>query len=131
LIIGRGRDVLIADKQGIELGTAGRRGPLDHPARSLTRIFQVRVIARERDPDFHRVILVAAPASIRPELADQAKDRLRLRYCAGGILVDGALSDHSSRWVHDRSCPIPIRAQTAAYGACSSLPPILAKVASP
>ena len=87
LIVGRGRHVLIADKQGIERGTAGRRGPLDHPARSLARIFHVRVIARERDPDLHCVILVAAQASIRPELADQAKDRLRLRHRAGGILV--------------------------------------------
>jgi hypothetical protein len=57
LIIGRGRDVLIADKQGIERRTAGRRGSLDHPARSLARIFSVRVIARERDPKSHFVIL--------------------------------------------------------------------------
>jgi len=49
------------------------------------------VIARERDPDSHRVILVAAPASIRPELADQAKERLRLRHRAGGTLFDGAV----------------------------------------
>jgi hypothetical protein len=58
--------VLIADKQGMETGTAGRRGPLDHRARSLARIGHVRIIARERDPDSHRMILVAAPA-IRPE----------------------------------------------------------------
>jgi hypothetical protein len=58
LIIGRGRHVLIADKQGIERSTARRRGSLDHPARSLARIFHVRVIARQRDPDSHRVILI-------------------------------------------------------------------------
>jgi hypothetical protein len=49
--------VLIADKQGIKRRTAGRRGSLDHPARSLARIFSVRVIARERDPKSHFVIL--------------------------------------------------------------------------
>ncbi len=85
LIIGRGRHVLIADKQGIERRTAGCRGPLDHPARPLARILHVRVIACQRDPDLHRVILVAAQASIRPELADQAKDRLRLRHRARGL----------------------------------------------
>jgi hypothetical protein len=31
----------------------------------LTRIFHVRVIARERDPDLHCVILVTAQAAIR------------------------------------------------------------------
>jgi len=51
--------VLIADKQGIEPGAACRRGALDHPARSLARIFHIQVIARERDPNSHRVILVA------------------------------------------------------------------------
>jgi hypothetical protein len=50
--------VLIADKQGIERSTARRRSSLDHPARSLARIFHVRVIARQRDPDSHRVILI-------------------------------------------------------------------------
>ena len=79
LIIGRGRHVLIADKQGIERGTACRRGPLDHPARSLARIFHVRVIARQRDPDPHRVDPCRRSASIRPELADQAKDRSNTR----------------------------------------------------
>jgi hypothetical protein len=60
LIIGRGGDVLIADKQRVERSTVRRRGSLDHPARSLARIFHVRVIARQRDPDSHRLILVAA-----------------------------------------------------------------------
>jgi hypothetical protein len=59
LVVRRGGHVLIADKQGIEPGVAGRCGPLDHPARALTRIFAIRVIARERDPDLHRAILVA------------------------------------------------------------------------
>jgi hypothetical protein len=81
--------VLIADKQGIERGTAGRRRSLDHPARCLARIFYVRVIARQRNPDSHRVILVAAQASIRPELGGQAKDRLRLRRRAEGMLAIG------------------------------------------
>jgi hypothetical protein len=31
----------------------------------LAQIFHVRVIARERDPDSHHVILIAGPASIR------------------------------------------------------------------
>ena len=48
--------MLIADTQGIEPGALCRRGSLDHPARSLTGIFHVRVIARERDPDSHSVI---------------------------------------------------------------------------
>ena len=65
LIIGRGRHVLIADKQGIERGTAGRRGPFDHPARSLTRVFDVRVIAGERDPDPHRVNPQTASSALR------------------------------------------------------------------
>jgi hypothetical protein len=47
LIIGSGRDVLIADEQGIEPGAMCRRGSLDHPARSFARIFYVRVVARE------------------------------------------------------------------------------------
>ena len=58
LVIGRRRDVLIAHKQGIEPGAVRRCGSLDHPARSLARVFRVRVIARQRDPNFHRVILV-------------------------------------------------------------------------
>jgi hypothetical protein len=52
--------MLIADKQGSEPGAVCRRGSLDHPARSLARIFHVRVIARERDPNSHSVILVVA-----------------------------------------------------------------------
>ena len=59
LIIQRRRHVLIADEQGIEPGAVSRRGSLDHPARSLARILHVGVIARERDPNPHRVILVA------------------------------------------------------------------------
>jgi Acetyltransferase (GNAT) domain len=47
--------VLIADKQGIECSKARRRGSLDHPARCLARICHVRMIARQRDPDSHRV----------------------------------------------------------------------------
>src|SRR6516162_6000567 len=57
LIIGRGGHVLIANEQGIEPGAVRRRGSLDHPARSLARIFHVGVIARERDPNSHFVIL--------------------------------------------------------------------------
>jgi hypothetical protein len=52
--------VLIADKQGVERSTVCRRGSLDHPARSLARIFYVRVIAGERDPNSHSVILLVA-----------------------------------------------------------------------
>jgi len=51
--------VLIADEQGIERSTACRRRSLDHPARCLARICHVRMIARQRDPDSHRVILFA------------------------------------------------------------------------
>jgi hypothetical protein len=51
--------VLIADKQGIEGSTLRRRRSLDHLARSLARIFRVRVIARQRDSDSHCVFLVA------------------------------------------------------------------------
>jgi hypothetical protein len=50
--------VLITNEQGIEPGAVCRRGSLDHPARSLARICPVRVIARQRDPDFHRVVLI-------------------------------------------------------------------------
>jgi hypothetical protein len=57
LVIGRGRHVLIADKQGIKRSAAGCRGSLDHPSRSSARIFDFRVIARQRDPDPHRVVL--------------------------------------------------------------------------
>ena len=57
--------MLIADKQGIEPGAACRRRPLDHPARSLARIFHVRVIARQRDPDSHRVIPTLTASSCR------------------------------------------------------------------
>ena len=79
LIIGRGRHVLIADKQGIECRTVCRRGSLDHPARSLARICHVRVIARQRDPRLSsRHPLSPAQGLIRPERAVQAKDRLRL-----------------------------------------------------
>jgi hypothetical protein len=49
--------VLIADEQGIEPGAVGCRGSLDYPARSLARVFHVRVIARERDSNPHFVIL--------------------------------------------------------------------------
>jgi hypothetical protein len=59
LKIGRGRHVLIADKQGIERSPARRRRSIDHPARSMARIFHVRVIAGQRDPDSHHVILFA------------------------------------------------------------------------
>jgi hypothetical protein len=52
--------VLIPDEQGIEPGAVCRRGSLDHPARSLARIFHGRVIARERDANSHSVILVVA-----------------------------------------------------------------------
>ena len=79
LVIGCGRDVLVADEQGIEPGAMRRRGALDHPPRSFARVFGVRVIARERDPNFHPVILVAGSASMRPEPGVQAKDQLRLR----------------------------------------------------
>jgi len=57
LVIGRGRHVLITDKQGIKRSAPGCRGSLDHPSRSLARIFDIRVIARQRDPDPHRVVL--------------------------------------------------------------------------
>jgi hypothetical protein len=40
-------------------------GPLDDPARTLTRIFHVRVIGGQRNPDSHRVILIAAQSAIR------------------------------------------------------------------
>jgi hypothetical protein len=50
--------VLIADKQGIERSTACRRRSLDHPARCSARICHVRMIARQRDPHSHRVILI-------------------------------------------------------------------------
>jgi hypothetical protein len=56
--------VLIADKQGIERSPARRRSALDHSARSLARICHVRMIARQRDPDSHRVILFAGVAVI-------------------------------------------------------------------
>jgi hypothetical protein len=56
--------VLIADKQGIERSTACRRRPLDHPARSLARIYHVRMIARQRDPDSHLVILITGVNAI-------------------------------------------------------------------
>jgi hypothetical protein len=59
LIIGCRGDVLITDKQGIEPGAVCRPGALDHLARSLERVFRVRVITRQRDPNSHRVILVA------------------------------------------------------------------------
>jgi hypothetical protein len=59
LVIGRRRRVLIADKQGIERSTACRHRSLDHPARCLARVCHVRMmIARQRDPDSHRVILI-------------------------------------------------------------------------
>ena len=48
--------MLIADKQGIEAGAMCRRRSLDHPARPLARVFGVRVIACERDPDFHHIV---------------------------------------------------------------------------
>jgi hypothetical protein len=51
--------VVIADKQRIEPRPVCRRGSLDLPARSLARVLRIRVIARERDPSSHRVILVA------------------------------------------------------------------------
>jgi hypothetical protein len=71
--------VLIADEQGVKPGAVRRGGSLDHPARSLARVFRVRVIAREGDPNSHPVILLTGSASIRPELTVRAKDILRLR----------------------------------------------------
>jgi hypothetical protein len=59
LIIGRGRDVLIADEQRIEPGAVSRRGSLNHPMRSLAWVSRVRMIARKRNPNSHRVIPVA------------------------------------------------------------------------
>ena len=55
--------MLIADKQRIEPGAAGRRGSLDHPACALTRIAHTRVIAGERDANSHRVIPVIASSA--------------------------------------------------------------------
>src|SRR5437868_1696528 len=66
LIVGRRRCVLIADEQGIERSMACGRGSLNDPARSLMGVCYLRVIARQRDPDSHRVILVvAAQAAVR------------------------------------------------------------------
>ena len=65
--------MLIADEQGIEPGAVYRRGSLDHPARSLARVFCVWVIARQRDPNSHGVILVAGSGSVTPKPVVQAK----------------------------------------------------------
>jgi hypothetical protein len=48
-----------SNAEGVKPGAVCRRGSLDHPARSLAWIFHARVIARERNPNFHPVILVA------------------------------------------------------------------------
>jgi hypothetical protein len=58
--------VLIADEQGIEPGAVCRRRSLDHPARSLARIFHAGVIARERDSNSHSVILVTGSVRLDP-----------------------------------------------------------------
>ena len=57
LIIGRRRHVLITDKERIERRMACRSRTFDHPARSLARVCRVRMIARERDPDPHRITI--------------------------------------------------------------------------
>jgi hypothetical protein len=65
--------VLIADEQGIEPDAVGRRGSLDHPARSLARIFQLGVIARERNPDPHSVILVTGSIRLNPNSSSKRR----------------------------------------------------------
>jgi hypothetical protein len=80
--------VLIADKQGIEPGAACRRGSLDHPARSLARIYHVRVIARERDPDSHSVI--PSPA----QTCEKRRDRYFDQHAGLGVTLAGAFRDN-------------------------------------
>jgi hypothetical protein len=55
--------VLIADEERVKRRTVRRACPLDHLARAQARVYCVRVIARERDPNSHHVTVVAARAA--------------------------------------------------------------------
>src|SRR5438445_10265559 len=58
LVVRARRRVVITDEQGVETGLARGSGPLDHPARALSRILH-RMTARQRDSDSHRLALRA------------------------------------------------------------------------